>query len=225
MKTTRALMAGVCFGLLLTGYVTTAHADPAEVSVGHTEEFAPPPPGKAVAGEARAVDEDPAPPRPAPADAYRSPVRLEVGPVGVTAGRDLGIGLGTAIAFGSGTVGVRLAGAWLRDGVPEGAVTPAPLGSSIGQYTTELTIDFRKHGPLHPLFGLGFGVLHEGGPLGSGNAGIGVARAGLEYSLGLEEADVRLGAWVSGVLPGPASPQLADLHGYAMTGAAVSVGF
>jgi hypothetical protein len=203
-----------------------ALADEARVSVGELDDrFARPP----------AWTEPPREPVPSyeapryvvapPPEVYRSPVRLEVGPVAVTTGQNLGLGLGVGAAFGTGTVGVRLGAVWARGDAQAGEATPSPLGSSLGQYTGELTVDLHKRGSLHPVFGLGFGMLHIDGPGGSGNAGIGTARFGLEYALGLEDADVRLGGGVTGVLPGPADRELADVKAYALVGAGISVGF
>jgi hypothetical protein len=209
--------------LLVSG---SALADEARVTVGVVDDrFAQPPPRALPV----AVDDSPtarSPEAPPPPDPYRSPVRFQVGPAAVTTGRNLGLGLGVGADFGTGTVGVRLAAAWLRGDARAGDTNePSPLGSSLGQYTGELTIDLHKRGPLHPLFGLGFGLLHVDGPLGGGSTAIGTARLGVEYSLGLEDADVRLGAGVTGVLPGPTSQALADMHGYALAGAGVSIGF
>jgi hypothetical protein len=204
-------------------------ADEARVTVGSVDDgFARPPPRALVVATDSRPDDDP--PRyvvAPPPEVYRSPVRLEVGPAGVTTGRNLGLGLGVGADFGTGTVGVRLAAAWMRGDARSGdpGSVSSPLGSSLGQYTGELTVDLHKRGPLHPLFGLGFGLLHVDGPLGAGSAGIGTARLGVEYSLGLEDADVRLGAGVMGVLPGPAGQQLADMHGYALVAAGISIGF
>jgi hypothetical protein len=205
-----------------------AAADEARVTVGTVDDgFARPPPRAPLLIADDGSGGDPGPRVVPPPEVYRSPFRLEVGPAAVTQGRDLGLGVGVAGNFGTGTVGVRLAAAWLRGDARAGdpATTSSPLGSTLGQYTGELTIDLLKRGPLHPLFGLGFGLLHVDGPLGAATAGIGTARIGLEYSLGLEDADVRLGAGATGVLPGPAGQQLAEMHGYALVGAGVSIGF
>jgi hypothetical protein len=201
-----------------------AKADEATVAVGESirdddARFARPP------AHAVAVDDVvPPPANPAP-EPYRAPVRLTVGPVGVTTGNDLGLGLGVSADFGTGTVGVRLGAAWVRGEGSTESPSGAPLGSSLGQYTGELTVDLHKRGPLHPVFGLGFGLVHIDGPLGSGSAGVGTARFGVEYALTVEDADVRLGAGVTGVLPGPADRELGDLRGYALVGAGVSIGF
>ena len=136
----------------------------------------------------------------------------------MTTGRGLGMGLGVAADFGRGTVGARLAAAWTRGERQSDA-------SGIGQYTGELTLDLNKHGLVHPVFGVGFGVAHVNKTEGSGNVGIGIARFGLEYSLGLEDTDVRLGGGITGVLPGPADREVSDLKAYALVGANVAIGF
>jgi hypothetical protein len=99
------------------------------------------------------------------------------------------------------------------------------LGTGLGQYTGELTLDLHKIGPVHPVFGVGFGLAHVQNAAGGGNAGIGIARLGLEYSLGLEDADVRLGAGVTGVLAGPEDKEIENLRGYALIGAQIAIGF
>jgi hypothetical protein len=218
---------GIAFFVLLAG---EAAADEATVTVGGPRFSRPPPRHEPV------MIVDPPPPLPpgdapnVPYEAYRSPIRFSVGPAGVTTGRGLGLGLGAAVDFGRGTVGLRLAGAWLRGegGGGDGAdgATRSPVANGLGQYTGELTIDFQKRGPVHPVLGLGFGLarIHRAdGP--AGNVGIGVARLGVEYALDLEDADVRLGAGVSGALPGPADREVNDVGAYALSGAGLAVGF
>ena len=157
---------------------------------------------------------------------YRAPFRLHLGPMGVTTGRSVGAGLGLAADFGSGSVGFRMAAAWLR-GEPSGGSSfeLSPLSEGLAQYTGEVTIDFHKRGPVHPVFGLGLGVAHINRGDGAGNLGIGTARLGLEYAIPLDDADVRLGAGLTGVLPGPADREVADVRGYALIGASLGVGF
>ncbi len=158
--------------------------------------------------------------------AFCWPFRLAVGPSAFLAGNDLGAGLGVAADFGTGTVGGRLYAGWFRtqkQGTPGEALSPT--GAGFGQYTAEITLDFHKHGPVHPVFGLGFGALHIFHPNGDMVAGIGTARLGLEYAFAFDDADVRFGAGITGVLPGPAPKALADLKGYAIIGASIAVGF
>src|SRR4029077_8880441 len=106
-----------------------------------------------------------------------------------TTGQNLGLGLGIAADFGTGSVGARVGAAWLRTG-ETGDANHAPLGDSLGQYTGELTLDLHKRGPVHPVFGIGFGLAHVEKPGGGGSLGIGTARFGVEYALGLPDADV-----------------------------------
>jgi hypothetical protein len=151
---------------------------------------------------------------------------LQLGPFGATTGRGLAPGLGVAADFGRGTVGVRLAAAWLRgESSGDAGSDPSPIGSGLAQYTGEMTLDLRKRGPFHPVLGIGFGLARIGRDGGAGNLGIGTARIGLEYALAVEDADVRLGAGVTGVLPGPADASVQDVKGWALVGATIGVGF
>lgn len=72
---------------------------------------------------------------------------------------------------------------------------------------------------------MGFGVLHVSRPDASGVAGVGTGRLGLEYSLGLEDADVRIGASVTGGLIGPIDPDVKQLRAYALLGTHLAIGF
>src|SRR5579859_2018113 len=156
-------------------------------------------------------------------EAPRSPLRFQVGPAGVSTGKGLGLGLGIGADMGRGTVGFRLAAAWLR-GEPSGA-DPSSLGDGLSQYTGELTLDLRKRGPWHPVLGLGFGGARVNRGDAAGWIGVGTARLGLEYALGLDDADVRFGGGVTGVLPGPSDREVADVKGWALFGAGVAIGF
>ena len=205
------------------------HAEDATVSVGR---FADPPPPPA---PLRPIVSDAPPPPPDDDDArygarelYRSPVRLSLGVAGVTTGRSLGPGVGVAADFGRGSVGFRLAATWLRgEGSPGAGVnaSPSPVGDGLAQYTGELTLDFHKRGPIHPVFGLGFGLAKVNRGDGSGAMGIGTARLGLEYALAFEDADARIGAGITGVLPGPTDRDTQDVRAYALVGAHLSIGF
>ena len=48
---------------------------------------------------------------------------------------------------------------------------------------------------------------------------------GIEYALGLDDADVRLGLHVTGGLTGPADPEIAGLKGYVLGTAGIGIGF
>jgi hypothetical protein len=205
----------------------SAFADDATVSVGHDFARPPRPPERVI------IVEDPPPPPhdyvvntdPLPHEIYRSPFRLGVGPYGVTTGRGLGLGMGVHADIGTGTVGVRVAAAWLR-GEPQGDTLVMPAtGTSMGQYTAEVVLDMHKNGPFHPLLGLGVGLLHIAKNDVSGDAAIGVARLGIEYSLGLDDADVRLGVSIMGAMPGAADRELSDLRAYGMLNSTITIGF
>ncbi len=214
----RALgVAATAAMVLVLGWNATARADSAVVSVG----FAQPPPGRTTY-----VYDAPPPPvavDPPEPEVYRSPMRLHIGPVGATTGRGFAPGLGLAADFGRGTVGFRLAAAWMR-GEPSGT-DASPIGEGLSQYTGELTLDLHKRGPWHPVLGVGFGLARATRGDSGGNMGIGTARLGLEYSLGLDDADVRFGAGLMGVLPGPVDQNVEDVKGWALAGVSVGIGF
>jgi hypothetical protein len=207
--------------LLGPGWPAVASAqDQAVVQIGYAEpppaRYAPPP---AVAYDAYDPRELP------PEEAYRSPFRLHVGPAGATTGRGLGLGLGLAADFGRGSVGARLAAAWLKGEPSSSDTSPSPIGDGLSQYTGELTLDLRKRGPWHPVLGLGFGLARVTRGDGGGNLGIGTARLGLEYALAIEDADARLGCGITAVLPGPADRDVQDVKGWGMVGASIGLGF
>jgi hypothetical protein len=227
----RASLVGIAVFASLLAVGSLAQADDAQVSVGYAEPpprryadppWTPPPPPRL---QPVAVDDPPPYEEPEP---YRSPLRLHLGPMGLTTGRSMGLGLGLAADFGRGSVGVRLAAAWMR-GEPSSSdpsVAASPLGGGLSQYTGELTLDLHKRGPIHPVFGLGLGVARASRADGvSGTMGIGTARFGLEYALALDDADVRIGAGITGVLPGPADREVEDTKGYALVGASIGIGF
>ena len=209
-----------------------ARADSASVSVGRFAE--PPRPVTLVAPAAEQVtvvsDQPPVryvpvteQPDPLPKDPYRSPFRLTLGPAVVTSGQGIGPGLQVAADFGSGTVGVRLSAAWFRGENPDDPA--ARLGSSLGLYSGELVLDLHKGGPVHPILALGLGGLHVSRDTSDGWGVVGLGRLGLEYSLALDDADVRLGAGLTGGLLGPSDKAIADVRAFATLGATFSVGF
>jgi hypothetical protein len=204
-----ATSVGVAIAVLVLPGVARAQ-DRAVVDVG----FAEPPPVQRYAQPPVVASDEPPDEQP-----YRAPVRFHLGPMGATTGRGLGLGLGVAADMGRGSVGFRAAAAWMR-GEPSGTDT-STIADGLSQYTGELTLDLRKRGPWHPLLGVGFGVAR----VNRGTLGIGTARLGLEYALGLDDADVRFGAGVTGVLPGPADREVQDVKGWALVGATVGIGF
>jgi hypothetical protein len=227
MRHTLLSVLGLTLGLALVP--RAALAGEATLRVGDPDRFAPPPPSAPVVIVAQPRPEPvyEAPPEEPPSpDPYRSPVRLGVGPVGATSGLGLGLGLGVTADFGKGTVGARISAAWLKGEEKGGRDSSSmPLGNGIGQYTGELVLDLNKRGPAHPLVGLGFGAVHVSRNEGSGFAGVGVARLGFEYALGLSDADVRIGGGVTGVLPGPMSPEAQGLTAYVLVTAGLTIGF
>lgn len=223
---------GVVTVLLAIGVEREARADPAIVTVGRppVARFADPPPRPEPRAELPLVVTDDPPLRSEPVarepELPRSSFRLTLGPGAITTGRSFGFGVGVAAAFGAGSVGGRLSAAWLRgEGTrPDGASTPT--GDAVGHYAGEITLDLLKRGPLHPVIAMGVGALHVSRPDGrSGFAGAGIGRVALEYALGLPDADVRIGASVSGGMIGPADGAIADLRTYALTGLDLAVGF
>jgi hypothetical protein len=205
----------------MVGVARGASADDAIVTVGNPED-----PHFARAPEPQqgplAPDDDPheLPRR----ELHRAPIRLQVGPTAITSGKGLGGGVLVAADFGTGTVGGRLSAAWLRGEGHEGD-TSYPLGSAVGHYTGEITLDLHKRGPIHPVLGLGFGLAHVSRPSGSGVAGIGTGRFGIDYAVPVDDADVRVGVHATGAMTGPSDDEIKDLRGYALVSAVLSIGF
>ncbi|HEY2366734.1 MAG TPA: hypothetical protein VGH87_10120, partial [Polyangiaceae bacterium] len=158
-----------------------------------------------------------------PKDPYRSPFRLTIGPAAVTSGQGLGAGLFTAIDLGSGTVGVRILAAWFRSESPDDP--SARLGKTLGLYGAEAVLDLHKQGPIHPVLAVGLGAVDVGKASGDGWAVAGLGRIGLEYALTLDDADVRFGAGVTGVLLAPQSDVIASANAFAMFNTTLSIGF
>jgi hypothetical protein len=212
--------------LVAVGAEHEAHADDATVTVG--DGFSEPPPEPRRGGDQPvAVDDDHARDARERArhEAYRAPFRLQLGPQGISTGAGLGVGVGLGLDLGSGSVGGRLAASWLRGEGTNSDGTSTRTGNSVGLYTGELTLDLLKRGPVHPIVGMGIGLLHVSRDDRSGYAGIGTGRLALEYSLGLDDADVRLGGSVTGGLTGPVDSDVKDLRAYALVGAHLAIGF
>jgi hypothetical protein len=212
----------------LFGVARDAQADDATVSVGSANDrFSEPPPNdpnRQPAPIAPIASEDPrfgADPR----EPHRGPFRLQLGPQGVTSGKGFGLGVGLAADFGSGSVGGRISASWLRGEGTNSDGTSTPTGDSVGLYTGELTLDAHKRGPIHPILGMGIGVLHVSRTDASGFAGVGTGRLAAEYSLGLDDADVRVGASVTGGLIGPVDSDVKDVRAFALVGLHLAIGF
>jgi hypothetical protein len=156
----------------------------------------------------------------------RAPFRLTLGPRGITTGKGLGLGVGLGADFGTGSVGGRLSASWLRGEGKTESGESTRTGDAVGQYTGELTLDLHKRGPVHPVLGMGAGVIHVSRTDGrSGFGAVGTGRFAVEYALGLEDADVRVGASVTGGLLGPVDDDVNDLRAYVLTGAHLAIGF
>jgi hypothetical protein len=225
----QALSAVVAVAAVLGGLAREARADDATVTLGGRP-FSEPPADQPVAGSHST-------PSPAPIVAddgliarepelRRSPFRLTLGPTGITTGKGFGFGVGLGADFGTGSVGGRLSASWLRgEGKSDGG-SSTPTGDSVGHYSGEITLDLHKRGPIHPVIGMGAGFLHVSRPdARSGFAGMGTGRFALEYALGLEDADVRVGASITGGIVGPVDSEVKDLRAYALTGAHLAIGF
>jgi hypothetical protein len=215
---TTAALAGLLFCLLCL-LPTYARADEASVSVGSVEQKEVEQKGE---GEGRIADDSLIAREP---ERRISPFRLTLGPTGITTGKAFGLGVGIGADFGAGSVGGRLSAAWLRGEGKNSDGSSTPTGDAVGHYSAEVTLDLHKRGALHPVIGMGAGFLHVSRPDGSGFAGIGTGRLGLEYALGLEDADVRVGASVTGGIVGPVDSEVKDLRAYALTGVHLAIGF
>jgi hypothetical protein len=201
---------------------TAAHADEAIVDV------CPPPPPLRPADPpllvVREVVHEPDVPPPLVDELYRSPFRLSLGPLGATTGAGVDPGLGAAADFGHGALGFRLTAAWAR-GEPGGALAPSPIANGLAQYSGEITLDLHKEGPWHPELGMGFGLAKVSRGETSGSIGVATGAIRVEYALGIDDADVRIGAGVTGVMAGPSDREVSDVRSYALFGGGVAVGF
>lgn len=230
-------LAGPLCVVALVASEGEARADDATVTVGNRDgegrdaRFSEPPDsGRAPITQTAILPDDSSPRydhgRPYdPRELKRAPFRLQLGPMGITTGKGFGIGVGVGAEFGTGSVGGRISTSWLRGEGTNSDGTSTPTGSSIGLYTGEITLDLHKRGPIHPVIGMGAGFVSVSRVDGSGFAGVGISRLALEYALGLEDADVRVGASVTGGLIGPVDSDVRDLRAYAMTGIHLAIGF
>jgi hypothetical protein len=207
---------GVCAAaILMTG---TTRAEDATITIGRPVE-----PEPATTEQQRFADDAPIARDP---ELRRSSVRLALGPMGITTGKGFGYGVGIGADFGSGSVGGRLSATWLRGEGTSGSAASTPTGDSVGQYQGEITLDLHKRGPIHPVIGMGAGVVHVSRPdHQSGFAGVGTGRFAVEYALGLDDADVRVGASILGGVVGPVDDEIKDLRAYALTGLHLAIGF
>lgn len=219
MRKHKAMLAGLSLFSILFG-ASVARADQAIVPVGGP--FAEPPPDPPRAPSSSIADDGFIAREP---EAKRAPVRLQMGPLGLTTGRAFGLGVGVGAEFGTGSVGGRLSAGWMRGEGKNGDGSSTPTGDSLAQYAGEITLDLHKRGPIHPVIGMGVALLRVSRPDTSGYAGAGTGRFALEYALGLDDADVRLGGSVTGGLVGPVDDDVKDLRAYALVGAHLAIGF
>ncbi|HVH40902.1 MAG TPA: hypothetical protein VM925_01120 [Labilithrix sp.] len=211
--------------LILLAFGRDARADEARVTVGRAPRFSEPPVDSPLVGSATPVVVDDHWIAREP-ELRRSPFRLTLGPAGVTTGKGFGVGVGVGADFGTGSVGGRIAAAWLRGEGRTGDGTSSATGDSVGHYSGELTLDLHKRGPVHPVIGMGVGLVHVSRPdARSGFAGTGTGRFALEYALGFDDADVRACASVTAGLIGPVDSEVKDLRAYALTGLHLAIGF
>ena len=230
-KTALGVLLGIVGGIVVS---SEARADDATVTVGSGqrpsedalgyERFSPPPAQPVASGARPLVANDDFIAR--EPELRRSPFRLTLGPAGITTGKGFGFGVGIGADFGAGSVGGRLSASWLRGEGKDDGGSSTPTGDSVGQYSGEITLDLHKRGPVHPVIGMGAALLHVSRPdARSGFAGVGTGRFALEYALGLEDADVRVGASITGGIVGPVDNEVNDLRAYALTGAHLAIGF
>lgn len=212
--------------MALLGLGREARADDASVTVRAPERFSEPPPSSVATAptQPRAIADDDFIAR--EPELRRAPFRLTLGPMGITTGTGFGLGVGLGADFGTGSVGGRLSASWVRgEGRTESGAS-TPTGDSVGHYSGEITLDLHKRGPIHPIIGMGAGVLYVSRPDNqSGFAGAGTGRFAIEYALNLEDADVRVGASVTGGVIGPVDSAVKDLRAYALTGLQLAIGF
>jgi hypothetical protein len=178
MRKISALLAFVAF------VSRPAHAEPG---------FAEPPGGQVlVAPDAPPPREEPEPEQPVES----SIVRVSVGPGLRVSEAATDGGLTAALDAGSGPVGARLSGTWVRVGSENG----------LSQYQADLWVDFGAGRRLHPIVGAGAAVarLNHASADGSFDAstyGVGVLRGTLEYVLPVAQADARAGVDLVGSVP------------------------
>jgi hypothetical protein len=149
-----------------------------------------------------------------------STVRIGVGPGLRVAKSATAGGLVTTLDAGSGPVGARVSGTWVRVGSDDG----------LSEYQGELWVDFGAGRRLHPILGAGAGVAsidHEAadGSVKASTYGVGVLRGTLEYVLPVEQADARAGVDVVGSVPAIHGRDAPDPGAWLVFVARVGVGF
>ena len=212
----------VLLGLVLFG--AEAKADEAIVTVDGGQRFSEPPPRAVASSPVRVAAGDDLIAR--EPELRRSPFRLTLGPAAITTGKGFGLGVGLGADIGTGSVGGRLSAFWLRGEGKNDDGSSSLTGDSVGQYAGEVTLDMHKRGPVHPVIGMGAGLLHVSRPDGrSGFAAMALGRFSVDYAVGLEDADVRIGAAITGGLVGAADKDVNDLRAYALPDVHLMIGF
>lgn len=219
---TKKILSGSVVILTFLLGAKVARADDAIVPVGNSQRFADPPRQDPPSSSSSIADDSLVAREP---ELKRAPVRFQLGPLGLTTGKSLGLGVGVGADFGTGSVGARVSAGWIRGEGTSGDGSSTATGDSIGHYSGEITLDLHKRGPIHPIIGMGAALVRVSRPDTSGYAGVGTGRLALEYSLGLEDADVRIGASLTGGLVGPVDSDVKDLRAYALLGAHLAIGF
>jgi hypothetical protein len=206
MRTIRGVLV-VC-GVVSAGIPGVADAAPG---------FAEPPQGSAcLADEAPAEPQEPEPQRLEMPDGGDTMVRIGVGPVLRVSGPVTDTGLGAAVDVGTGAVGVRFAGTWVRVGNDAG----------LAEYRAELWADFHDGGRVHPIVAAGAGLARLApDATDTESYGVGVVRGTLEYVLPVVRADARAALDLSGHVPAMHGQNAPDAEPWLLIGARVGVGF
>jgi hypothetical protein len=149
-----------------------------------------------------------------------SSVRVSVGPGLRVSKAATDGGLVAALDAGSGAVGGRIAGTWVRVGSDAG----------LSEYQGELWVDFGAGKRLHPILGAGAGVAtldreDADGSLTKSTYGVGVLRGTLEYVLPVERADARAGVDLVGSVAAVQPRNAPDPGAWLVLTARVGIGF
>jgi hypothetical protein len=158
---------------------------------------------------------------PEPDEALRgSSVRMSIGPGLRVSEVATDGGLVAMLDVGSGAIGARASGTWVR------------VGSDVGlsQYGGDLWIDFGGERRLRPIVGAGAAIARlnqrqlDGG-METSTYGVGVLRGSLEYVLPVERADARAGIDAVGSVPAIQGRHAPDRGPWLLLSARVGIGF
>jgi hypothetical protein len=179
--------------------------------------FAEPPGEPVVVRDRVELEESP----PEPFEELRpSSVRVSIGPGLRVSEVATDGGLVAAIDVGSGAIGARASGSWVR------------VGSDVGlsQYGGDLWIDFGGERRLRPIVGAGAAVARLNhreldGSVEASTYGVGLLRGSLEYVLPVERADARAGIDAVGSVPAIQGRRAPDMSPWLLVTARVGIGF